>query len=102
MCTERDKAGAIQAFEFCYELAWKTMKRALKLRGMETGSPKDTFRKAGLEQIISDPEVWFEFQLKRNLSLHTYEQNNRDEIIASFDKFSCELRDLINNINNLD
>ena len=52
MIDDRDKAGAIQAFEFCYELSWKTMKRILALRGQETGSPKDTFRKAALEKQV--------------------------------------------------
>jgi replication initiation and membrane attachment protein DnaB len=35
MKTDRDKAGAIQAFEFCYELSWKSMKRALKNSGID-------------------------------------------------------------------
>lgn len=42
MLDDRDEAGAIQAFEFCFELAWKMMKRFLGERGQETGSPKDT------------------------------------------------------------
>jgi hypothetical protein len=29
-----EKAGAIQGFEFCYELAWKLMKRVLSYRGI--------------------------------------------------------------------
>lgn len=101
MVTDRDKAGAIQAFEFCYELAWKTMKRVLKLRGEETGSPKDTFRKAAIEKIIDDPEIWFEFQKKRNITSHTYERENLDLIVDSFEMFSKELKKLISNINNL-
>ncbi|WP_342267815.1 nucleotidyltransferase substrate binding protein [Candidatus Tisiphia endosymbiont of Empis tessellata] len=31
--TEQNKAGAIQAFEYCYELTWKTMKRLLEVQG---------------------------------------------------------------------
>src|SRR5271154_4312408 len=80
MQDDRDQAGAIQAFEFCYELAWKMMKRVLESRGQEVGSPKDTFRKAVLEKLIDDPEIWFEFQIKRNLTSHTYEQENVDAI----------------------
>ena len=69
MQDERDQAGAIQAFEFCYELALKMMKKVLESRGQEVGSPKDTFRKAALEKLIDDPELWFEFQKKRNLHI---------------------------------
>jgi nucleotidyltransferase substrate binding protein (TIGR01987 family) len=92
---DRDKAGAIQAFEFCYELAWKMMKRFLSARGQETGSPNDTFRKAAIEKLIDDPEVWFEFQKKRNLTSHTYEHENLEIIVAIFDHFSQELQKLI-------
>lgn len=95
MKDDRDQAGAVQAFEFCYELAWKMMKRFLTARGQETGSPKDTFRAAALEKLIDDPEVWFEFQKKRNLTVHTYEQENLDAIVAIFDLFSTELSTLI-------
>ena len=98
MKTDRDKAGAVQAFEFCYELSWKMMKRFLASRGQETGSPKDTFRKAAIEKLIEDPEVWFDFQKKRNLTTHTYEQENLEAIVVSFDQFSHELSALINNL----
>lgn len=98
MVTDRDKAGAIQAFEFCYELAWKTMKRILSKRGIEAGSPKSTFRKAALDKLIDDPELWFNFQNKRNLTVHTYEQANMEEVIACFDSFSQELSKFIEQI----
>ncbi len=99
--TDQEKAGAVQAFEFCYELSWKLMKRFLELRGLESGSPKDTFRKAFEEGIINDPEIWFEFQKKRNLSVHTYNEENLDIIIESFDTFSAELADLLIKIKSL-
>jgi len=98
MQDDRDKAGAVKAFEFCYELAWKMMKRVLAMRGQETGSPKDTFRAAALEKIIIDPELWFEFQKKRNLSVHTYERENLEAIVEIFDQFSDELENLISRL----
>lgn len=101
MKDDREKAGAVQAFEVCYELAWKTIKRALELRGQETGSPKDTFRKAAKEGIIKDRELWFEFQQKRNLTVSTYERDNLNSIIEIFDVFSRELAAVIKNIEDL-
>jgi nucleotidyltransferase substrate binding protein, HI0074 family len=101
LVSDQDKAGAIQAFDFSYELAWKLMKRVLESRGLESGSPKDTFRKAFEEGLISDPEVWFEFQKKRNLSSHTYNEENLDIIISSFDRFSAELSNLLTKIASL-
>lgn len=101
MVTDRDQAGAVQAFELCYELAWKTMKRFLETQGFECGSPKDTFRKAALEKIIDDPELWFEFQKKRNLTVHTYEQTNLTLIVSIFDAFSTEINRLIQKLQEL-
>jgi nucleotidyltransferase substrate binding protein (TIGR01987 family) len=95
LSTDQEKAGAVQAFEFCYELAWKLMKRILEMRGLEVGSPKDTFRKAFEEQLIDDPELWFEFQKKRNLTAHTYNEENLDIIIDSFSTFAQEMQKLI-------
>jgi nucleotidyltransferase substrate binding protein (TIGR01987 family) len=94
MKDDRDKAGAVQAFEFCYELAWKLMKKILESRGQEVGSPKDTFRKAAIEKLIDDPEVWFEFQQKK-LTTHTYELENLQLIVDTFDLFSTELKNFI-------
>ena len=92
------QAGMVQAFEFCYELAWKIMKRFLATQGIETISPKDTFRKAAIAKIIDDPEVWFDFQEKRNLTAHTYEQNNIDAILKIIESFSLELDKIITRI----
>jgi hypothetical protein len=53
-----EKAGAIQAFEVCYELAKNTIRKVLLLRAQEVPiTPKVVFRLAGLEGLISDAEV---------------------------------------------
>lgn len=99
--SDQEKAGAVQAFEFCYEMSWKLMKRVLEIRGLEVGSPKDTFRKAQEEKLIDDIELWFEFQKKRNLTVHTYNEVNLNLILDSFDAFSAELATLIKRIETL-
>jgi len=70
--SELEKAGAIQAFEFCYELAWKLMRRILAYRGIEVNSPREVFRAAAKEKMIDDLDHWFEFIKKRNLTIHTH------------------------------
>ena len=65
-------------------MAWKSIKKALDLLGQDSASPRDTFRKAAKEKIISDPEICFEFQMKRNLAVHTYRQENIDSIVEIF------------------
>lgn len=101
MKTERDEAGAVQAFEYCYELSWKTMKRILNSRGLDCASPKEVFRKAGQEKLIGDPELWFEFQQKRNLTTHTYSDKNMKLVLGVFDTFSDELNKFIDHLERL-
>lgn len=101
MLTDRDKAGAVQAFEFCYELSWKTMKRILSVKGVDTQSPKDTFREAAVNHLISSPEPWFVFQLKRNLTVHTYQVETLNDVLSIFDEFSAELSSFLDKLERL-
>jgi nucleotidyltransferase substrate binding protein (TIGR01987 family) len=96
--TDQEQAGAIQAFEFCYELAWKTMKRILSVRGLDVQSPREAFRVAALNKLISDPERWFLFLEKRNLTSHTYKEENLLTIVEILDDFSESLKELIRNL----
>jgi nucleotidyltransferase substrate binding protein (TIGR01987 family) len=79
--TEQEKAGTIQAFGCCFELSWKIMKRLLQERGKVANSPREVFRMAALEGLISDSELWFDFLKKRNMTVHTYNQNEATEVL---------------------
>ena len=59
--SDLEKAGAILAFEICYELSWKTMKRILSYRGIEANSPREVFRLAAQEKLIGEIDIWFDF-----------------------------------------
>ncbi len=96
--TALEKAGAIQAFEFCYELAWKTMKRILAYRGVEEASPREVFRAAGREKLIDNVELWFEFVKKRNLTVHAYNLEVANEIFIFLPAFMTELDQFIKKI----
>jgi nucleotidyltransferase substrate binding protein (TIGR01987 family) len=96
--TEQEKAGAIQAFEFSYELAWKTMKKVLFKNGLATSSPRDTFRVAAMNNLIDNPETWFEFLKKRNLTVHTYDEEVVNQIIKVFPTFEKELAEFIERV----
>lgn len=96
--SEQEKAGAILAFEYCFELTWKTMKRILGVRGTVANSPKEVFRKAALEGFIQDPEQWFLFLEKRNLTVHTYEEKTADEVVQILGQFSSEVKKFLRGI----
>ena len=90
--SEQEKAGTIQAFEYTFELCWKTMQKLLKERGIIANSPKETFRLAALEGFIDDPVLWFEFLKKRNLTVHTYEEDDAAEVLLVLESFSHEVK----------
>jgi len=96
--TEQEQAGAIQAFEYCFELSWKIMQRLLGVRGKVANSPKEAFRMAALEGFIKDPELWFDFLKKRNLTEYTYEEKEAQEVISVLSDFSQELQTFLKNI----
>ena len=96
--TEQGRAGTIQAFEYCFELVWKIMKRLLEERGKIANSPKETFRMAALEGFISAPEIWFNFLRKRNLTVHTYQESEAENILAITESFSFEIKEFLQKI----
>lgn len=69
--TVRD--GVIQRFEFCTELAWKTLREYLLDQGYtEINSPKATIRQGFVEGAITD-EAWLSLLDDRNLTAHVYD-----------------------------
>jgi nucleotidyltransferase substrate binding protein (TIGR01987 family) len=78
---ERD--GAIQRFEYCFDLAWKSLKRYLEKSGlMDLNSPRSVFAAAYSEGLISDEIIWSTIILKRNASVHTYNQQLAETLFA--------------------
>ena len=93
--TEQEQAGIIQAFELCYELSWKMMKKFLYNEGIEVNSPRGAFREAAKNGIIKDVRLWFDFLEKRNETMHTYNEQILKNIIKVIPKFKSELGELI-------
>jgi len=96
--TEQNKAGSIQAFEFCYELSWKTMKRFCEKAGKSPYTLKEIFREAANIGLISDSLKWFKFVEIREFAFHTYEEENTEKVIAIFDDFSDAVGELVENL----
>jgi nucleotidyltransferase substrate binding protein (TIGR01987 family) len=93
--SELERDGVIQRFEFTYELAWKTLKRVLALKGIEANNPRDVFREAARQKLLDDPVVWFDFLEKRNLTVHTYNRVSAEEIYESLPAFEREIKKLV-------
>jgi nucleotidyltransferase substrate binding protein (TIGR01987 family) len=95
---ELKKTGLIQGFEFCYERCWKTIKKLLEKDGKQPLSTKDIFRMAAAAGFIKDPEPWFVFLDKRNLTSHAYEEDKAELVIEILDQFEKEVEDFIKRI----
>lgn len=56
--TDLEKAGCIQYFEFCFELAWKSIQVVAREAGLsECNSPKACFRQAFAQRWIDEEIV---------------------------------------------
>jgi nucleotidyltransferase substrate binding protein (TIGR01987 family) len=80
-------AGAIQNFEFVFELSIKTMRRQLELsieepQTLRTMDFRDQMRVAAEFGLIDDPLTWFEYRRLRNITSHTYEKSKAEEVYA--------------------
>lgn len=64
--------GAIKRFELCYELAWKLIKQVLEDKGIICRNPRDSFKQAVLNELITQEEAWLAMLEDRNLLVHTY------------------------------
>lgn len=78
---ERD--GAIQRFEYCFDLAWKTLKRFMENRGFgDLNSPRAVFSAAFTEGIIGDEVMWSTILLRRNASVYTYNEKLAEALFS--------------------
>lgn len=65
----------IQAFEFTYELGWKTVKDFLKNEGLNNISlPREVIKQGFHHHVIEDGQGWIEMMEDRNLMSHTYDE----------------------------
>ncbi len=94
------RAGAIQHFEFTFELCWKFMQRWLRhnAESEEAARPrtrKDLFRMAARWGLIDDPIPWFRYAEARNLTSHTYNEDEAARVYAVARSFLGDARALL-------
>lgn len=84
--------SCIQRFEFCVELSWKI---SMKILGLTTKSPNIAIREMAQNNIIDNPDKWFEFLLARNKTSHTYNEDIAKQVYNEAVKLMPELSTLI-------
>lgn len=83
--------GTIQRFEFVFELAWKTLKRALNADGIACQTPRETLKAAYKVNWINDEEFWVQMLDDRNLTSHTYDEPTAQDIYANIQGYYSEI-----------
>ena len=92
-----EKEGALQRFEFTFELAWKVMKDYLEEDGVVISplTPKNVIKQAFISRIIENGQVWIDMLLSRNLMSHTYDSIKFEVIAKDVEiKYLVELKNL--------
>jgi nucleotidyltransferase substrate binding protein (TIGR01987 family) len=104
---ELEREGAIQRFEYTFELAWLTLKDRLEYAGVTLSeiTPRNVIREACAAELIADADAWMDMLVDRNLMSHTYDfarfeaviENIRSRYLAVLDnlyqRLSLELLD---------
>lgn len=71
-----EREGAIQRFEYTFELAWKVLKDFLEAEGATIIplTPRQVIKDAFAAGIISDGQAWIDMLDQRNLLSHNYDE----------------------------
>jgi len=93
---EMEEQGLIKAFEYTYELSWKTLQDLLKDKGYtNVVGPKPVIEQSFQDGYIVDGKGWMRMHVSRNLTSHTYDEETAEEIIKSI---RSEYFDLLKNL----
>lgn len=82
--------ATVQRFEFVFELAWKTLKRALEAEGLICRTPRETFQAAYQAGWINEEALWVQMLDDRNATSHTYDEPLAVEIYGNIKRYYPE------------
>lgn len=78
-----EEQGLIKAFEYTFELAWKTLQDLLRDKGYsDIVGPKPVIQQSFQDGYISDGQGWLRMQKSRNLTSQTYNEETAEKIIT--------------------
>mgnify|MGYP002654944223 FL=1 len=64
----------IKAYEFSFELSWKTLKDLLAWNGVDARLPREVLKQAFATGLLDEGQIWIDMLEQRNLMAHTYDQ----------------------------
>lgn len=79
---EMEEQGLIKAFEYTYELSWKTLQDLLKEKGYnDILGPKPVIEQCFQDGYITKGKEWLRMHNSRNLTTHSSDKETADEIV---------------------
>lgn len=80
--SDLEKEGAIQRFEYTFELAWKTLKDYLVYNGVvfDPITPRSVIKQAFAARIIKDGRTWIDMLEQRNVMSHTCDKESFEAV----------------------
>jgi len=97
--------ACIQRFEYSYELAFKMLKRVLaqnlpSSEELDQMGFRDVIRLGARSGFIAEPQHWFEYRLKRNITSHTYDEEKAMAVYGVLEAFIADASLLLENLRN--
>ena len=97
---ELDRDGAIQRFEFTFEVFWKTLRIFLEYEGYRCAGPRSCIKEAARRGFLHEAEIVLDMLEDRNKTSHIYDESTAKEI---FERITSRyVKDFKENIELLD
>jgi len=88
--TDIERDGAIQRFEYSFELSWKTLKTVLEYLGVEDcKSPRKALQAGLIQGFINakDQDIWLIMLEDRNQTTHIYHEEVANSIFNHIQEY---------------
>ena len=78
-----EREGAIQRFEFTFELGWNMLKDRLEYDGvvMDSVTPRNIIRTAAAAGLIPDGQTWIDMLDDRRITSHQYDASILEAVL---------------------
>lgn len=94
-----EKDGAIQRYEYSFELAWKCLKLYLEDQGItKATTPKACLQQSFIHKIITDEDTWMEMIKSRNLTVHTYNEKFANVLFKKLPRYLSVMEKLLEKV----
>ena len=87
--------AVIKAYEFSFELSWKTLKDLLAYEGIDALLPREVLRQAFATDLLQEGQLWIDMLEQRNLMAHPYDVTRAQQVLCLIrERFAPALRTL--------